>query len=268
MPSELEAIEAKLREEPLASYPQHRRMSDGFYPSAVEELKRRRAAWEDQHPGATARYEALKHQKADIEAKAREDSDKRERARALRLTLEAAGFGARELDVLEAPGETEATVAAQAWLTSDADVLLLTGGAGTGKSVAGALLAQRVAAEPVEDSFRLAGQKPKPRGVMCFRAVEGPSLSLFDEDSKKKLARARTVRLLVLDDLGTEMLTDVWRQAVDDVFDSRYRAKLRTVVTSNLTPEAFKERYGARVADRLRHGVSVIRCGKQSMRAP
>lgn len=46
--------------------------------------------------------------------------------------------------------------------------------------------------------------------------------------------------LLVLDDLAAERKTEYMQEIVFSVIDSRYRAKLPTIVTSNLTAEAIK----------------------------
>ena len=58
--------------------------------------------------------------------------------------------------------------------------------------------------------------------------------------------------LLVLDDLGEE--TDYagrWSDAFFDFVDSRQSGKRFSIITTNLPAKAFKERYDARVVDRL-----------------
>ena len=65
--------------------------------------------------------------------------------------------------------------------------------------------------------------------------------------------------LLGIDDMGTEHMTDRGYQLSlwDDLFDYRHRYRLPTIITTNLHPEQFRERYqhaeyGERIYGRLR----------------
>jgi DNA replication protein DnaC len=144
--------------------------------------------------------------------------------------------------------ETEAVKALHRWLESGRTFLLLTGGPGTGKTVAS-----------VEAVARL-------KRARFARAVETCRLGLYTHGDVERMAELRRCRLLVLDDLGAEFLSDVWLSQFDELVDYRYGERLRTVFTSNLTPESFRDRYGARVADRIRHDGQVVRCGDLSLR--
>lgn len=130
--------------------------------------------------------------------------------------------------------------------------LLLTGVAGTGKSVAAARLLQVAIASR--------------RSVMLIRAAEAARMSLYDPADRATVERMRRVSTLVVDDLGLELLGDVWRQTLDDVIDARYSRRLETALTTNLDPAGFKARYGDRIADRIRHDGLVVQCGAASMR--
>ena len=61
---------------------------------------------------------------------------------------------------------------------------------------------------------------------------------------------------MVIDDLGVEYLdkNGNFLQRLDELIDERYSNFKRTIITTNLNAEAFKERYGERVADRMREG--------------
>ena len=57
--------------------------------------------------------------------------------------------------------------------------------------------------------------------------------------------------LLILDDLGTEQLTDWSRSKVYNIIDSRYRNGLPIIVSTNKSIEELKEMYNERTVDRL-----------------
>ncbi len=222
--------------------------------------------WDAKHPEIAARrgaimseYDALRKQSEQIRID--------EQRAAWRLeSLREAGLGEREIALLATAEQKPALVAARQWLASDSDFLLLSGGAGTGKTIAAAVVLSDFRDSEKEPSINFDRKRQLPRGAMMVRAVAGPAIGLFDEASQKKVEQMRGVAFLVIDDMGTEMLTDVWRQNLDDVIDYRYSNKLRTIITTNLTPDAFKERYGARIADRIRHTAKIVLVGADSMR--
>lgn len=115
--------------------------------------------------------------------------------------------------------------------------LLLGGVVGTGKSTAAGVLAYEYARR----GFRIA----------WLRASEA-ARTLFGEEADRRFALWRTAKLLVIDDLGTEMVTPAWQQSIDELLDYRWQHSLRTIITTNIKPETFKENYGARVARRIR----------------
>lgn len=77
---------------------------------------------------------------------------------------------------------------------------------------------------------------------------------------------------LTIDDLGSEALDryDITTAFLDEVFNSRY-AKVgsgcvHTLITSNLAPASFRQRYGDRVFDRLKEAATWFETGSISMR--
>ena len=68
--------------------------------------------------------------------------------------------------------------------------------------------------------------------------------------------------LLVIDDIGTEKLSDYTLQSWYYIINERYNARLPTVLTSNLSLQRIAEDYGAvgdRIASRIASGRSVIK---------
>lgn len=166
------------------------------------------------------------------------------------VALYRAGVPQRVVDVI-VDGDVRATPAAVAvrdWLTGGKAFLVLTGGTGAGKSVAACLALES--------------------GGIFERAVSAARLGLYGDDDVKRMRSLRRTRVLVLDDLGAEFSGDVWRAQFDELVDERYGARHRTIITTNLSPDAVRERYGARVADRIRHDGTVVACGAESLRAP
>lgn len=149
---------------------------------------------------------------------------------------------------------TTATAAVETFMASDKTFLLLSGSPGCGKTLA--------ACVALKDGGRFA------------RAVEVSRLSLFDAEDRANFDALKKTRLLVLDDLGAEMLHDGWRPALDELLDYRYGAMKPTILTTNLPPTSedeartasFRGRYGARIADRIRHDGLVEKCGDKSLR--
>lgn len=142
--------------------------------------------------------------------------------------------------------ETVAVKAAREHADGIKTFLLLLGSPGAGKTIAAAAALVR--------------------GGVFRRAVELSRLSSFDREDQRTFLDACRVRLLVLDDLGSEMLHDGWRPMLDELIDIRYGDRLKTIITSNLDTQTFKARYGERIADRIRHDGDVVLCGDQSLR--
>ncbi|MFA5943155.1 MAG: ATP-binding protein [Candidatus Thermoplasmatota archaeon] len=206
-------------------------------------------AWEAENPTLAADWNAAW---AESEARAAALDAKA----AARAHLKAAGVPERcVLTIDTGARKTEAVEAVRLFLASKATFLLLSGRPGCGKSTAAALA--------------LMGG-----GGVFVRATEASRLSLFDALDRDRSREMAQARMLVLDDMGTEILHDGWRSLLDDLLDRRYGAMRRTVITTNLLPASddevknpsFRARYGARVADRIRHDGHVVTCSDSSMR--
>lgn len=119
--------------------------------------------------------------------------------------------------------------------------LLFYGGVGTGKTFAAACIANHLLNQRIPvimTSF-----------VKLLESMQG-----FSEDNSALIARLNRAKLLIIDDLGAERSTDYALEKVYDIVDSRYRAKLPIILTTNLSMTELKEstdiRY-TRIYDRI-----------------
>lgn len=119
--------------------------------------------------------------------------------------------------------------------------LLFYGGVGTGKTFAAACIANHLLNRRIPvimTSF-----------VKLLESMQG-----FSEDDSALIARLNRAKLLIIDDLGAERSTDYALEKVYDIVDSRYRAKLPIILTTNLSMTELKEstdiRY-TRIYDRI-----------------
>jgi DNA replication protein DnaC len=122
----------------------------------------------------------------------------------------------------------------KAFLESDDIFLLLTGRVGIGKTYA-----------------CYAGIIERNGGGVYHKAVRLGQL-LFS-DKVKTIADMEDTGLLILDDIGTEIITDKqWFNSIlDSIIDYRYEWMHQTILTTNLTMGEFKSRYGERIMSRL-----------------
>lgn len=113
--------------------------------------------------------------------------------------------------------------------------LLLFGGVGTGKTHTAACIANELLEHGVS-------------------VVMTSLVKLIDGGAEDICSRMSSIDLLVLDDLGAERSTDYALEQVYNIVDSRYRAGLPVIYTTNLTLEELKHpgdmRY-ARIYDRV-----------------
>lgn len=92
-----------------------------------------------------------------------------------------------------------------------------------------------------------------------FMPFYGPAESLFtlvsDErfsgENKGSFDAMLQCDLLVIDDLGTELLTEFSKSVLYNLINSRLLSKKPTVINTNLTMKEIADRYGERIASRL-----------------
>jgi DNA replication protein DnaC len=133
--------------------------------------------------------------------------------------------------------DTTSLIAVKRWLTSQSNypMAVLTGNRGCGKSVAAAYV--------VANWDRSAAWSSAPDLTRVFSGHFG--------DALKRQETLKRARLLILDDVGTEGDAVRMCAALVELLDERKQRK--TLVTTNLSKEAFLERYSdERLHSRLR----------------
>lgn len=152
---------------------------------------------------------------------------------------------ARDEDLYDTP----AIVAARQWVASDAWALVLLGEPGRGKSQAAAWLYIRMRDAAVAEA-QAPGVFERARDVLWLRAR---NLGLMDWATKAAAeTRCAAAYGLVVDEMGAE--DDRQRDALSNLIEQRGDNLERTVITSNLDRRGFANRYGGRLASRLRAG--------------
>lgn len=138
------------------------------------------------------------------------------------------------------------------WRHDRTNIAVLSGAAGCGKTVA-------------------AGWFGLHRHAMAFaRAAEFAASSRYERDDREALLRPSHGRGLILDDLGAEYLDAKGSFLVDldELIDCYYASQRPLVITTNLGGEAFRQRYGERIADRLRESGEWFGITEPSLRKP
>lgn len=148
------------------------------------------------------------------------------------------------------PEESEALKAARKFnQDSEALFLLLLGPTGVGKTLAASLA--------VVDFASQWPWNEQPSGIGAaepVRYVDSSSLtrlSAFDAEAGRYVDSLRSCHLLVLEDAGDEG-TELGKGVFVELLMARHARRRRTVVTGNLRPPQFRQRYGEAVADRIR----------------
>jgi DNA replication protein DnaC len=156
--------------------------------------------------------------------------------------------------------ETTAMKHARAFVADkDARALVLSGGRGCGKTTAASWIVGQRWHDEDHDTF---GFRIKPIFIDVSRLSR---LSRYKAEDMDPLERSP---LLAIDDLGMEYADEKgnFLSTLDGIFNARYAAGLRTVITTNLTHEAFSKRYGERVIDRIRETGRFFEMADKSLR--
>lgn len=135
------------------------------------------------------------------------------------------------------------------WLTADGPTfgLLLCGGCGNGKTTFVKAFQQIINA-----LYMRVGDSVERYGMRIVNARELVRICKKDYDQWRELCNSR---MLAIDDFGTEPveLSDFGNviYPITDLLTTRYDRSLFTVITTNLTPQEIRPKYGDRIADRL-----------------
>jgi DNA replication protein DnaC len=123
--------------------------------------------------------------------------------------------------------------------------LLFSGDTGLGKTYLSACIAKVVTDKGYAVSYETAGH--------LFTNMERAKFE-NDGDARAKLQRYADCDLLILDDLGTEMVSQYTISAFYTLINDRILAGKPTIISTNLTSEAMAQRYNPQIASRLRGG--------------
>lgn len=153
--------------------------------------------------------------------------------------------------------ETPAVRGLLEWEASNMDqdltIAVLAGPHGTGKTMATVYVAL----------FAFAAEPP------IFVTAHKLARDLRDKETRRDaLRRCLEASVLIIDDLGKEQPSSFFARDVDELVDHFYQGFGWLVITTNLKPSEFRERYGEGAADRMRERAKWIACGGKSMRGP
>lgn len=165
----------------------------------------------------------------------REDRDRIARVDANRAGVLATGFPRRAVEFASGIDDRHPVIARlAAWDVEQDSALILSGPKGVGKTVAAAWWALRRKSAP-----------------LFLRASTFAASSRYNRDERERWMAASA---LVLDDLGAEYADAKGSFLVDldELVDVFYGDKRPLLITTNCGVDAFKKRYGERIADRIR----------------
>lgn len=194
-----------------------------------------------------------------------EEAADKERARLAPLVrMRRRGVPAKDHEAI-ARGEldgTPAMEAARSLLAGDMRVLVLSGPKGCGKTTAAAWLAAQ------DVTARLPGDREDDRRAPEPMFLDVSKLARLSRYKAEDVEPLESCSLLVIDDLGMEYADEKgsFLATLDGIFNARYAAGLYTVITTNLPAKTFKERYGERIADRIREVGRFVELNGKSLR--
>ena len=125
--------------------------------------------------------------------------------------------------------------------------LLFQGGTGLGKTYLSACIARVVADKGYSVCYDSA--------AAALEAFETQKFAREPEDAEKAAARVRRMLdcdLMILDDLGTEMITSVTISALYTLVNSRLTAGKKIIISTNLSDEELQRKYTPQICSRIR----------------
>lgn len=120
--------------------------------------------------------------------------------------------------------------------------LLFYGDVGTGKSFMAVSLAKRLIEKLVNVTY-----------VASYEMCQVMNQAIFksDDESIAKKDMYYNTDFLIIDDLGTEIDSQVSTKSILDLINYRLSKNLKTLITSNLNIDAMKDKYGERFSSRI-----------------
>ncbi len=118
--------------------------------------------------------------------------------------------------------------------------LVFIGGTGLGKTHLSAAIANRIAERGERVVYESAQQ--------IFDTLDAVRFNRADISERKKYENCR---LLIIDDLGAECITQYSVSAITSLIDLRIVNGRKTIISTNLSPAAIRKTYGERLLSRL-----------------
>lgn len=234
---------------------------------AVLRLVAERKAWEAANPELAAAWDAARREDEERSTRTERERDGSEARRLAHATLEREEFPPKQMRELAAVDRArEHLPKAIAYVAGQLPVFALFGVTGQGKTLAAVWAARELLTRMPLDSMAT-GQSTTP--ALFEPATKLSRLGSYNAADREWFERLLRVRVLVLDDLGVEMLGSATAPHIDELIDTRINFCRRTIFTTNLTTTAFKARYGDRIADRLRQSAVIsVGAGASLRKAP
>lgn len=165
--------------------------------------------------------------------------------------LRAMGLAEKEIECLGCLAPTPAVLAVKAFMASP-DVFFTIGGVTSGgKTIAAASVLldakERFASPSLGSTWLWATSRAR-----FISAAKLAHLSYYGDATKQTMKTIGSMHWLIIDDLGAENTSDVWHANLYELIYERERAKLKTIITTNVSADTLEKRYGARVMRRLR----------------
>jgi len=121
--------------------------------------------------------------------------------------------------------------------------LLFTGGPGLGKTFLSACIARGVAESGHSVVYDTAGR--------LFADFETAKFGLTGEEREDVTRKYLTTDLLIIDDLGTEMVNQFTQSALYQVVNTRLMDGKATIISTNLSADEIQTKYSPQIASRL-----------------
>ena len=125
----------------------------------------------------------------------------------------------------------------------DSGNLLFSGAPGLGKTFLSACIARGVANRGYSVVYETA--------IKLFSAFEAAKFGDYSQENQEKTEKYLKCDLLIIDDLGSEMTTQLTMSALYTVVNTRLMEGLSTIISTNLTAEAIKSRYTPAICSRI-----------------
>lgn len=132
--------------------------------------------------------------------------------------------------------------------------LLFTGAPGLGKTFLSACIAREVGARGFSVVYDTAGHV-----FQQFESGKFGRENPFEEDPDREVNRYLNCDLLIMDDVGTEMLTSFVQSAFYRIVNDRLVNRRKTVLSTNLPMAELERRYGGAAASRIRGEYQMLR---------